>query len=375
MTAMTASPPPITRNSRRGTAPSSTRPPPSWPQGLDRAALVGVAGGVGRAGVGARGGRRTRLGRRASPHGSRRSGIVRLRALRRRGRRRRRRHRRRRRPGGRPGLGAGPTPGGPSGSAAGRRSSPAGAARWWPTPASGRPTGRCPPASPAGLRSVAHTFHRNGNVEAPSRTAPTVETRLSVVNPSLGQVVGHPAGHARRGPSTCCTMNVRWKPTKRHPEMDLAPPLATAPARSPSGTSSRCRRRARRPTRRRARSACGPRRSSCRGRAKSMGAAASITPVMPPSRNVKQEPAGEEHGRLERDAPAPHRADPVEELHAGRHGDEHREAGEEREQHRPGGEHVVRPHADRQRRRWRWWRRRCRRSRTPAATRTPAAPR
>ena len=107
------------------------------PRGLDGAALVGVAGGVGRAGVDAGGGRRARLGADA---GSRGSGIVRLRA---------------RRaavdaPAGAPGAvgpGSGPTPGGWSGSAAGRRSSSAGAARWWPTRACGRPTGRCPPAA------------------------------------------------------------------------------------------------------------------------------------------------------------------------------------------------------------------------------------
>ena len=45
-------------------------------------------------------------------------------------------------------------------------------------------------------RSVRHTFHRNGSVEAPSRNAPTVEIRLSVGEPVLGQVVGHPPGHA-----------------------------------------------------------------------------------------------------------------------------------------------------------------------------------
>ena len=39
--------------------------------------------------------------------------------------------------------------------------------------------------------------------------------------------------------------------------------------------------------------------------------------------------------RLERDRPAPHRADPVEDLHARRHRDEHRHEREERQQHEP----------------------------------------
>ena len=49
-------------------------------------------------------------------------------------------------------------------------------------------------------------------------------------------------------------------------------------------------------------------------------------------------------GVVERQLAVPHGADPVEELDAGRHGDEQAQEGEERQQHRAGGEHVVGPH-------------------------------
>ena len=61
-----------------------------------------------------------------------------------------------------------------------------------------------------------------------------------------------------------------------------------------------------------------------------------------------QEAEGEQHRRLEGQLPLPHGADPVHELDAGRHRDQVGEEGEEGQQHRAGGEHVVRPHRQRQ---------------------------
>src|SRR3954470_18664421 len=61
-----------------------------------------------------------------------------------------------------------------------------------------------------------------------------------------------------------------------------------------------------------------------------------------------QEADREQHRRLEGDLAPPHGADPVEELDPGGHRDQVRQEGEERQQHRAGGEHVVRPHRQRQ---------------------------
>ena len=60
----------------------------------------------------------------------------------------------------------------------------------------------------------------------------------------------------------------------------------------------------------------------------------------------RQEADSPEHGRSHGDIAAPHGADPVEELHSGRHGDQEGHEGEERQVDRPGDEHVVRPHRD-----------------------------
>ena len=73
-----------------------------------------------------------------------------------------------------------------------------------------------------------------------------------------------------------------------------------------------------------------------------------MTPVRPPKRNVTRKPERPEHRRLEGERAAPHRADPVEELHPGRDRDEHRHDREERQQHLAGGVHVVRPDRHRQ---------------------------
>ena len=53
-------------------------------------------------------------------------------------------------------------------------------------------------------------------------------------------------------------------------------------------------------------------------------------------------------GVCEADLAAPHRRDPVEDLDAGRHADDHRRDHEERVRRRrhPDGEHVMRPHAE-----------------------------
>ena len=71
-----------------------------------------------------------------------------------------------------------------------------------------------------------------------------------------------------------------------------------------------------------------------------------MTPVRPPKTNGDQEAERPQHRGLEGDGPAPHGADPVEDLHTGRHRDQHRHEGEERQQHRAGDVHVVRPHRD-----------------------------
>ena len=73
-----------------------------------------------------------------------------------------------------------------------------------------------------------------------------------------------------------------------------------------------------------------------------------MTPVSPPNRKVTRKPTANSIGVSKRQMPSPHRADPVEELHAGRHRDQERHEREERQQHLAGGEHVVRPHRHRQ---------------------------
>ena len=55
---------------------------------------------------------------------------------------------------------------------------------------------------------------------------------------------------------------------------------------------------------------------------KSIGGRASSTPVRPPNRNVTRKPIANSIGVSKRDRAAPHRADPVEELDAGRHRDQ-----------------------------------------------------
>ena len=57
---------------------------------------------------------------------------------------------------------------------------------------------------------------------------------------------------------------------------------------------------------------------------------------------------GPQHRGVETDRAPPHGADPVEEFHACRNGDEHRHEGEERKVDRAGDVHVVRPHGNRQ---------------------------
>ena len=63
-----------------------------------------------------------------------------------------------------------------------------------------------------------------------------------------------------------------------------------------------------------------------------------------------QEAERPQHGRVEGDRPAPHSADPVEELHSCGHRDQEGHAGEERQAHRTGDEHVVGPHRHREHR-------------------------
>ena len=55
-----------------------------------------------------------------------------------------------------------------------------------------------------------------------------------------------------------------------------------------------------------------------------------------------------EHRSLEGQRPSPHCSDPVEDLHTGRHCDEHGHQREERQQHGAGDVHVVSPDGDRQ---------------------------
>ena len=61
------------------------------------------------------------------------------------------------------------------------------------------------------------------------------------------------------------------------------------------------------------------------------------------------ETEGENHGGFPCEVSAPHRAKPVEELHAGGNRNQERHEGEERQQDSAGDEHVVRPHCHRQR--------------------------
>ena len=70
--------------------------------------------------------------------------------------------------------------------------------------------------------------------------------------------------------------------------------------------------------------------------------------MTPPKRNTIKKPTAYSIGVSNDDRAAPHRADPVEELHACRDGDEVGHETEERQQGRAGGEHVVCPDARRQ---------------------------
>ena len=60
-------------------------------------------------------------------------------------------------------------------------------------------------------------------------------------------------------------------------------------------------------------------------------------------------PDAEQHRGFQGDLSSPHGADPVEQLHPGRHGDEEGHERKERQQNSSGGVHVVRPHRDRER--------------------------
>ena len=191
----------------------------------------------------------------------------------------------------------GPTPVGSSGSAAGdRRSCRAAAATTSPT----RACGRIPRVVACGRRrrrSVRHTFHRNGSVDAPSRNAPIDEIRFSVVKPSARQVAARPGGACLRARAMCCTRNVRWKPTNISQKCTLPEALVEEAAGELREPVVDRRRTARTPSRRTARSACGRRRSTCRCAWKSIGAAASMHAGEAAEQERQQEPEREQHRR------------------------------------------------------------------------------
>ena len=98
--------------------------------------------------------------------------------------------------------GGGPTRAGSSGSAAADRRSCAGGggddvahSSVWP-PHGSSPADR---RLVAGRRSVRHTFHRNGNVDAPSRNAPIVRDAVERRESSAGEVATPRGGACRRG--------------------------------------------------------------------------------------------------------------------------------------------------------------------------------
>jgi hypothetical protein len=72
---------------------------------------------------------------------------------------------------------------------------------------------------------------------------------------------------------------------------------------------------------------------------------ASTTPVTPPTVNRKMKPIAHSIGVLKVDRAAPHRGDPAEDLHAGRHRDDHRRGDEVGLRCRRHADrvHVVRP--------------------------------
>jgi hypothetical protein len=73
-----------------------------------------------------------------------------------------------------------------------------------------------------------------------------------------------------------------------------------------------------------------------------------MTPEMPPMVNIAMRPIANFIGTVNRISPRPHRGDPVEDLHAGRDGDEHRHRREDRvgDRGHAHGEHVVGPDAE-----------------------------
>ena len=122
---------------------------------------------------------------------------------------------------------------------------------------------------------------------------------------------------------------VRLKPIANEPEVQLAERSSSMPAGHLGEPVVDRRRRWRRPCRRTARSGSGRRRSRCPCTCQSKGTTASMTPVRPPIGEQGDEADGEEHRRREAQRAAPHRRQPVEDLDAGRHRDQHAGAGEE----------------------------------------------
>ena len=82
---------------------------------------------------------------------------------------------------------------------------------------------------------------------------------------------------------------------------------------------------------------------------KSAGGTAISTPVMPPMTNVTMNPIDHRTGTGEANAPAVHREQPVEDLDAGRHRDDHGHHAEEAVDVGAGshGEEVVQPDQER----------------------------
>ena len=82
-------------------------------------------------------------------------------------------------------------------------------------------------SSPAGAprRSVRHTFHRNGSVDAPSSERADRRDAVERGEPVRRAGSRRPGGACPRSPSRCCTRNVRLKPTNISHEVQLAPAL------------------------------------------------------------------------------------------------------------------------------------------------------
>ena len=194
---------------------------------------------------------------------------------------------------------------------------------------------------------VRQTFHRNGRVDAPRRKAPIDGHAVEGGEPVGIGVVGHPAGHAVQAQDVLDEER-QVEADEGHPEMDLAPPLGqttTGELREPEVDPAE-----QREHRAAEQHVVEVGHDEVRVRQLEVEAGRrQHHPRHATDHEDDQEPEREEQRRGEDQLATPQRSDPVEELHPGRDGDEHRRGAEERQEDVAGGEHVVGPHADRQR--------------------------